>query len=159
MVRNDLFQDEELDAIEYADSVFRSVRYHCNQIQRYGEQLDMIAIRLSGTVRSPRIVSREEAKYQRGTRIYHNNIAELITDEQETAQLYRASEAVIYELAAFLRDYCSQEEIDIICLYYDLRMPLWLIGEKLHYSKDTIRRIRNKVLAMYTSCATALEKV
>lgn len=153
------FYEDENDAIEYADSVFRSVKYHCNQIQRYGEQLDMIAIQLSGTVRSPRIVSREEAKYQRGTVIYHNNIAELITDEQETAQLYRASENVLYEVAAFLRDYCTEQEVNVICMYYDLRMPLWLIGEKLNYSKDSVRRIRNKVLRMYESCATALEKM
>ena len=141
--------------IEYADSVFRSVRYHCYKILRYGEQLDMIAVQLSGMIKSPRIRSLEEAKYQRGTVIYHNNIAELITDEQETAQLYRASENVLYELGAFLRDYCSPEEIDVICMYYDLRMPMWLIGEKMHYSKEAVRQKRNKVLAMYAKVATA----
>lgn len=104
------FYEDENDAIEYADSVFRSVKYHCNQIQRYGEQLDMIALQLSGTVRSPRIVSREEAKYQRGTVIYHNNIAELITDEQETAQLYRASENVLYEVAAMMDEKLKRTE-------------------------------------------------
>lgn len=140
------------DMIDYADGVFRSTKFHCNKILRYGEQLDLIAVMLDGHVKSPKIMSLEEAKYQRGTVIYHNNIAELITDEQETAQLYRASEAVLYELAAFLRDNCDSQETEVICLYYDLRWSLERIGRRINYSREAVRKIRNNALIKYAKC-------
>ena len=147
------YLDEETEQIRYADGVFRSIYYHCSVILRYGDRLEEIAAQLRGNVRSPAIRNSDEAMYQRGTMIYHCNIAELITEEQETAARYRTSEAVLYSLAEFLGNKCTEQEIDIMCAYYDLRKPLWLIGEEMHYSREAIRKRKDMVLLRYAkSC-------
>ena len=154
-----IYTDEQAEMIRYADGVFRAVNYHCSMILKYGDRLDEIADQLKGTVHSPVIRDPEEAKYKRGTVIYHCNIAELISEEAETATKYRASEAVLYELAGFLQNECALEEIDIITAYYDERLPLWLIGERLGYSKEAIRKKKNDILIRYARVAAAIEKL
>ena len=153
-----IYTDEDQEMIRYADGVFRSVSYHCSMLLKYGDRLDEIAEQLKGTVRSPAIRDPEEAKYQRGTVIYHCNIAELISEETETATKYRASESVLYELASFLQSECTPEEIEIICAYYDERLPLWLIGERVNYSKEAIRKKKNDILLRYAKVAAAIDK-
>lgn len=150
------YRDEDYDAIQYADGVFRSIYYHCSMILKLGDRLEEIADQLKGVVKSPAIRDPEEAKYQAGTKIYHSNIAELITEETETAVQYKASESVLYGIAAFLRESCDETEIQILCMYYDERLPFWLIGERLNYSKEAIRRKRNEALIRYARVATAI---
>lgn len=149
------YLDVDAEKIRYADGIFRSIYYHYSVILRTGDRLDEIGEALKGTVRSPSIRNPDEAKYQRGTIVYHCNIAELITEEQETAARYRASEAVLYNIAEFLEKQCTPQEIEIMCAYYDLRKSLYEIGMDMHYSKDSIRLRRNAVLTRYAELSAA----
>lgn len=66
----------------YAESELKSWGYYISRIEWCEDRLKELDSQLAGDVHSPRIKSPEEAKYQAGTKIYQNNIIELMEREK-----------------------------------------------------------------------------
>lgn len=109
------------------------------------DELTLVAMELNGeNLSSPRIKSREEAKYKQGSRIYHNNIAELIDREQQLMQqrnyyLYR-----VRRVAKFLQS-LSDEEVELLEYRYWYGYSIRTIADMVYMSPATLCRKINAI--------------
>lgn len=142
-------QYDERSAIEYADGVFRAVRYAYFQVYKYADTIERINDRLYGSVHSQAIISSEMAKYKRSRQPYKDRIPELITERDEAERHCRQWAALLSEIGRFLMLECTDAEIRILGMYYEQDLPLWKIGELENYSKEAIRKIINRILKRY----------
>ena len=72
------------EKFQYTDGKMKGFRHTIAMIMQLGDRLEELALTLSGnTLKSPSIKSPEEAKYQSGTSIFHDNIIALSAEEVE----------------------------------------------------------------------------
>ena len=116
-------------------------------LPRLYEQAQECSILLNNYgVSSPRIMSLEEAKYQKGTRIYSNiNLLEAI--EAETEAWVKYHEASLY-CGRMGRQFAKLDEFELDLLYYkyECAMTLDQIGALIGYSKSHTKRLIDNVL-------------
>lgn len=139
------------DRFEAAEALLRQLPYVCMRIIELAEKLELIGHDLSGTVRSPRIMSSDEAKYQKGTVTYTDSVVELLYQEQEA----------IRELSHYLWEYhrlergiqhIRPEDVELLSLRYEHSFNLHAISGILGIStKSTWQRLNNciETIAMY----------
>lgn len=102
------------------------------------DKLVLINEKLSGnTLKSPSIKSKEEAFYQAGTPIYHNNIAALMYQEE---QLIKSRDYYLYrvrKVAEFLQT-LTPEEVQLLEYRYWFGFSIRTIAKAIYMSKSNV---------------------
>lgn len=136
------------DKIKYIDGKLKGIKFSANRVVDIWDRLQEIAIELNGSVRSPSIRSEEEAKYQRGTRIYKSNIAELINEEEALLHQYEMYETELNDIQHFLEK-LTDNEIELLYQRYECGRSFETIGYILGYDNAYIQRQLKKILLKY----------
>lgn len=121
-------------------SELESFKFSVNKLIELEDELQLIANELSGdTLRSPSIKSTEEAKYQKGTSIYKNNITELMYREERLTNsrnyyLYR-----VRKVAAFLQS-LPEDDVQLLEYRYWHGFSIRTISQATYTSKSSVCR-------------------
>ena len=134
----------------YVDNVLSSLSYYRRQvvvakrrIAKYEEELRKE--RETGGVHSPAIQSLDEAKYQKGTKIYQNKIEWLI-GEIAMYEIQRDHfQKTIDKYEEFVKK-LDPEEHEVIFLRYERNESYDSIGMQLFKSRETVRREIMRIL-------------
>lgn len=127
--------NEDLQVID------RELRNH----YEYKKQLEDVNYRIAEidaqltSIGSPRIVSPDEAKYQKGTRIYSDiNMLELF---QEQDQLIKQKQDLLYLISRVQVKLNKLDEVDmqLIEKRYKFKKTLRELAVLMHSNKDTVR--------------------
>ena len=127
----------------------RELRYH----YMYKRKLEEVSYRIAEidaqltSIGSPRIMSEDEAKYQKGTKIYSNlNMLDLF---QEQDDLMREKQDLIYLISRVQvkLNLLNDEEIGLIEKRYRNKKTLRELAIELCSNKDTIYYQIEKILA------------
>ena len=137
---------EDRDSIQQVDRELRSYYFYLKKIERLQEKIYEIDVKLT-SVGSPPIRSLEEAKYQRGTRIYSDvNLLELFEEQDE---LIKQKQDLIYLVSRMQKRLCrlSDEEMKLIEQRYRFKKTLRELAVKMDSNKDTINAKINMVIS------------
>ena len=136
------------EKIAYVEGILNNLSYYRRQrdyadrqIKKYKALLDREKI--TGGVHSPPIMSSDEAKYQKGTKIYKNKV-EYLLGEIATYEAQRDwFQATLNRYDRFMSG-LKPEEKDLIFSKYERQMSYEDIATELFRSRESIRRdIRN----------------
>lgn len=136
---------EDRDSIQQVDRELRSYYFYLKKIERLQEKIYEIDVKLT-SVGSPPIRSLEEAKYQRGTRIYSDiNLLELFEEQDE---LIKQKQDLIYLVSRMQKRLCrlSDEEMKLIEQRYRFKKTLRELADELSSNKDTIQHQLERIL-------------
>lgn len=136
---------EDRDSIQQVDRELRSYYFYLKKIERLQEKIYEIDVKLT-SVGSPPIRSLEEAKYQRGTRIYSDiNLLELFEEQDE---LIKQKQDLIYLVSRMQKRLCrlSDEEMKLIEQRYRFKKTLRELAILENSNKDTIFKQIEKTL-------------
>lgn len=136
---------EDRDCIQQVDRELRSYYFYLQKIERLQEKIYEIDVKLT-SVGSPPIRSLEEAKYQRGTRIYSDiNLLELFEEQDE---LIKQKQDLIYLVSRMQKRLCrlSDEEMKLIEQRYRFKKTLRELADELSSNKDTIQHQLERIL-------------
>lgn len=136
------------DKIKYIDGKLKGIRFSANRAVEIWDRLQEISIELKGTVRSPSIRSEEEAKYQRGTRIYKSNIVELMNEEEMLLKQYEMYDTELNDIQKFLQK-LSDSEIELLYERYECGRTFKTIGELVGYDMAAVQRKIRSALSKY----------
>lgn len=134
---------------EYLQVIDRELRNH----YEYKKQLEMVNERIAEidaqltSIGSPRIMSPEEAKYQKGTRIYSDvNMLELF---QEQDQLIKQKQDLLYLISRVQVKLNKLDEVDmqLIEQRYKYKKTLRELAVVMCSNKDTINAKINMVIS------------
>lgn len=130
---------------EELKSDFEQFRRSVGKLMDLEDELALISIELRGNnLSSPRIKSKEEAKYKQGSRIYHNNIADLMEREE---QLIKQRDYYLFRVkrvAAFLQ-VLTDEEVELLEYRYWYGYSLEEISEMYYYSRAGVYKKINTI--------------
>lgn len=142
MIHNSISKQElKSDLEQFKRSVYQLVELE--------DQLEEIGMQLNGdTVHSIQFRSQEEAKYQRGNKIYKNNITDLMFQEerlihQRDYYLYR-----VKRVEALLRT-LNDEQVTLLEYRYWYGYSIRTMEELIPYSKSKISRDLNNIIDQY----------
>lgn len=135
----------DYDKARYVNGKLMGFVYNVHRFCEIKDRLDVLAIKLSGTIQSPRIKSAEEAKYQSGTRIFHDNKIELMEEERLLTEELIKRIAEIKEVVSFLQK-LTEDELELAYELYELRRSYDVIGVLSNRSKASVCRERQKML-------------
>lgn len=144
---------------------FDSLRELCQLSEKIHETRRQLAALRSPSPQSPRIRSKAEAKYQRGTRVYTDEPLLTAIEQSEalqaeisaleaqygTAVLSFARTASILSAASF-----STYELGLIYDRHASKLSPIRMAEKRHYSYQTIYRHLTEIYAKYSRTAHTL---
>lgn len=136
------------DKLKYIDGKLKGIKYSANRLVDIWDRLQEIARELNGSVKSPSIRSEEEAKYQRGTRIYKCNIIELMNEEETLSKQYKMYETELNDIQRFLEK-LTDNEIALLYERYECGRSFETIGYILGYDNAYIQRQLKKILLKY----------
>lgn len=144
--RNDMTIDNE--KIAYVEGILNNLRYYRRQrdyadrqIRKYQAQLEQEKI--TGGVHSPPIMSSDEAKYQKGTRIYKNKVEQLLGEIAANEAQRDYFQKTLDRYDAFMNRLDPAEK-DLIFSKYERQMSYEEIATELFRARESIRReIRN----------------
>lgn len=136
------------DKLKYIDGKLKGIKYSANRVVDIWDRLQEIAIELNGSVRSPSIRSEEEAKYQRGTRIYKSNIIELMNEEEMLSHQYAMYETELNDIQRFLEK-LTDNEIELLYQRYECGRSFETIGYILGYDHSVVQRKIKNILCKY----------
>lgn len=140
-----MVNDEKL---KYIDGKLKGIKYSANRLVDIWDRLQEIARELNGAVRSPSIRSEEEAKYQRGTRIYKCNIIELMNEEESLSKQYKMYETELSDIQNFLTK-LSDKEIELLYERFECGRSFETIGYILGYDHSVVQRKIKNILLKY----------
>ena len=138
----------DYDKERYANGKLMGFVYNVHRFCEIKDRLDVLAIKLSGTIQSPRIKSAEEAKYQSGTRIFHDNKIELMEEERLLTEELIKRIAEIKEVVSFLQK-LTEDELELAYELYELHRTYEVIGAFSNQSRSSIWRKREKMLSKW----------
>ena len=136
------------DKIKYIDGKLKGIKFSANRVVDIWDRLKEIENELNGGAKSPTIRSEDEAKYQRGTRIYRCNIVELMNEEEILIKQYQMYETELNDIQNFLRK-LSTNEIELLYERYECGRSFETIGYILGYDNAYIQRQLKKILLKY----------
>lgn len=136
------------DKIKYIDGKLKGIKFSANRVVDIWDRLQEINNELNGGVKSPTIRSEDEAKYQRGTRIYRCNIVELMNEEEILIKQYQMYETELNDIQNFLKK-LSTNEIELLYERYECGRSFETIGYILGYDNAYIQRQLKKILLKY----------
>ena len=139
-------EDEEL---MHADRELMDFPYYCQRLVRIYDDLVDINARINNFgVSSPKLMSIEEAKYQKGTKIYSDvPMLELFAEEERLKEEYIWLQSTCSRTRRKLSAmYLDDEELAILYYRYERRMTFEQIAYRLNYSDHGIRWKLDKIL-------------
>ena len=142
MINEDPYRED----LQVIDRELRNHYEYKKQLEEVNERIAEIDAQLT-SIGSPRIVSPEEAKYQKGTKIYSDiNMLELF---QEQDDLMREKQDLIYLISRVQvkLNLLNDEEIGLIEKRYRNKKTLRELAIELCSNKDTIYYQIEKILA------------
>lgn len=133
--------------IEKADAKLRLFVVYARSLIRLYEEAHEYSLQLDTYgVSSPRIMSPEEAKYQKGTRIYSNiNLLELMEKESSSWLEYHEASSYCNRMAKQFR-YLGDDELRLLYLRYERSCTFEQISMIINYSETHTRRLIEKIL-------------
>lgn len=140
------YEDPYREDLQVIDRELRNHYEYKKQLEAVNERIAEINAQLT-SIGSPRIVSPEEAKYQKGTRIYSDiNMLELF---QEQDDLVKEKQDLIYLISRVQvkLNILSVDEIELIEKRYRNKQTLRDLAIELCSNKDTIYNQIEKILA------------
>lgn len=148
MKRVNLDIEEATADLNYFVSKARGLDSKYERLAEIGNRLNSFG------VSSPKIMSKEEAKYQKGTRIYSDRpLLELMDAEERLSKEIRLDTEVIHSIANNLHDLdLSEFQMNLLHYYFEKRWTYNQIGERFHIAWQTVQRNIVLILEKYSDC-------
>ena len=134
MINDDPYRED----LQVVDRELRNHYEYKKQLEMVNERIAEIDTQLT-SIGSPRIMSPEEAKYQKGTKIYSNlNMLDLF---QEQDQLIKQKQDLLYLISRVQvkLNKLSDEELKLIEQRYKYRKTLRELAAEMCSNKDTVQ--------------------
>ena len=131
-------EDPYREDLQVIDRELRNHYEYKKQLEEVNERIAEIDAQLT-SIGSPRIMSPDEAKYQKGTRIYSDvNMLELF---QEQDQLIKQKQDLLYLISRVQvkLNKLGEEELQLIEQRYKCKKTLRELAAKMCSNKDTIQ--------------------
>lgn len=141
---------EDRDSIQQVDRELRSYYFYLQKIERLQEKIYEIDVKLT-SVGSPPIRSLEEAKYQRGTRIYSDvNLLELFEEQDE---LIKQKQDLLYLISRVQvkLNKLNDEELKLIEQRYKYKKTLRELAAEMCSNKDSVNKQIENILIKLVS--------
>lgn len=142
MINDDPYRED----LQVIDRELRNHYEYKKQLEEVNERIAEIDVQLT-SIGSPRIMSPDEAKYQKGTRIYSDiNMLELF---QEQDQLIKQKPDLLYLInrVQVKLNKLNDEELKLIEQRYKYKKTLRELAVKMDSNKDTINAKINMVIS------------
>ena len=140
------YEDPYREDLQVIDRELRNHYEYKKQLETVNERIAEIDAQLT-SIGSPRIVSPDEAKYQKGTRIYSDiNMLELF---QEQDQLIKQKQDLLYLISRVQVKLNKLDEVDmqLIEQRYKFKKTLRELAAEMCSNKDTINAKINMVIS------------
>ena len=141
MINDDPYRED----LQVIDRELRNHYEYKKQLEEVNERIAEIDAQLT-SIGSPRIVSPEEAKYQKGTRIYSDiNMLELF---QEQDQLIKQKQDLLYLISRVQVKLNKLDEVDMQLLEqrYKYKKTLRELAQNAYNGKSTMSRKLDDIL-------------
>lgn len=141
MINEDPYRDD----LQVIDRELRNHYEYKKQLETVNERIAEIDAQLT-SIGSPRIMSPDEAKYQKGTRIYSDiNMLELF---QEQDQLIKQKQDLLYLISRVQVKLNKLDEVDmkLIEQRYKYKKTLRELAQNMYNGKSTMSRRLDEVL-------------
>lgn len=143
------YEDPYREDLQVIDRELRNHYEYKKQLEEVNERIAEIDAQLT-SIGSPRIVSPEEAKYQKGTRIYSDiNMLELF---QEQDQLIKQKQDLLYLISRVQVKLNKLDEVDmqLIEQRYKYKKTLRELAQNTYNGKSTMSRKLDEILIKIT---------
>lgn len=144
------YEDPYREDLQVIDRELRNHYEYKKQLEMVNERIAEIDAQLT-SIGSPRIVSPEEAKYQKGTRIYSDiNMLELF---QEQDQLIKQKQDLLYLISRVQVKLNKLDEVDmqLIEQRYKYKKTLRELAAEMCSNKDSMNKQIENVLIKLVS--------
>lgn len=133
--------------VEYGDTKLRLFIHYARSLVSLYNEANEYSIQLNTYgVSSPRIMSPEEAKYQKGTRIYSNiNLLELMEQESQAWLRYHDASSYCNTMGRQFQT-LDDDELRLLYLRYERNCTFEQIGMIINYSETHTRRLIERIL-------------
>ena len=141
MINEDPYRED----LQVVDRELRNHYEYKKQLEAVNERIAEIDVQLT-SIGSPRIMSPEEAKYQKGTRIYSDiNMLELF---QEQDQLIKQKQDLLYLISRVQVKLNKLDEVDmqLIEQRYKYKKTLRELAQNMYNGKSTMSRRLDDIL-------------
>lgn len=145
MINEDPYRED----LQVIDRELRNHYEYKKQLEEVNERIAEIDAQLT-SIGSPRIVSSEEAKYQKGTRIYSDiNMLELF---QEQDQLIKQKQDLLYLISRVQVKLNKLDEVDmqLIEQRYKFKKTLRELAAEMCSNKDSVNKQIELVLSRFS---------
>lgn len=139
------YEDPYREDLQVIDRELRNHYEYKKQLEVVNERIAEIDAQLT-SIGSPRIVSPEEAKYQKGTRIYSDiNMLELF---QEQDQLIKQKQDLLYLISRVQvkLNKLDEEDIKLLDQRYKYKKTLRELAQNTYNGKSTMSRKLDDIL-------------
>nr|DAU44690.1 MAG TPA: Protein of unknown function (DUF1492) [Caudoviricetes sp.] len=139
------YEDPYREDLQVIDRELRNHYEYKKQLEMVNERIAEIDAQLT-SIGSPRIVSPEEAKYQKGTRIYSDiNMLELF---QEQDQLIKQKQDLLYLISRVQvkLNKLDEEDIKLLEQRYKYKKTLRELAQNAYNGKSTMSRKLDDIL-------------
>lgn len=143
------YEDPYREDLQVIDRELRNHYEYKKQLEEVNERIAEIDAQLT-SIGSPRIVSPEEAKYQKGTRIYSDiNMLELF---QEQDQLIKQKQDLLYLISRVQvkLNKLDEEDIKLLEQRYKYKKTLRELAQNAYNGKSTMSRKLDEILIKIT---------
>lgn len=143
------YEDPYREDLQVIDRELRNHYEYKKQLEMVNERIAEIDAQLT-SIGSPRIVSPEEAKYQKGTRIYSDiNMLELF---QEQDQLIKQKQDLLYLISRVQVKLNKLDEVDMQLLEqrYKYKKTLRELAAEMCSNKDSVNKQIELVLSRFS---------
>lgn len=139
------YDDSYREELQVIDRELRNHYEYKRQLERVNERIAEIDAQLT-SIGSPRIVSPEEAKYQKGTKIYSNlNMLDLF---QEQDLLIKQKQDLLYLISRVQvkLNKLDEEDMQLIEQRYKYKKTLRELAQNTYNGKSTMSRKLDDIL-------------
>lgn len=139
------YEDPYREDLQVIDRELRNHYEYKKQLETVNERIAEIDAQLT-SIGSPRIMSPDEAKYQKGTRIYSDvNMLELF---QEQDQLIKQKQDLLYLISRVQvkLNKLDEEDMKLIEQRYKYKKTLRELAAEMCSNKDTIKNKIDQIL-------------
>lgn len=139
-------------AYESIELEFKQFRYHLTSLIQAEERLLVLSYQLDGdALKSPVIKSQEEAKYQSGTKIYKNNLTELMSEEEALIKTRDFHLYAVRKIMYYLQQ-LTDEEVELLELRYWRRIDIKHIARMYYCSRSAMYRKFDSIFEKLGQC-------
>ena len=143
------YEDPYREDLQVIDRELRNHYEYRRQLETVNERIAEIDAQLT-SIGSPRIMSTDEAKYQKGTRIYSDiNMLELF---QEQDQLIKQKQDLLYLISRVQvkLNKLDEEDMQLIEQRYKYKKTLRELAQNTYNGKSTMSRKLDEILIKIT---------